>query len=414
MKLLLIVLLCVTSSQGINYDALVKCNYSHGDGVRCNGGCHHAGTWCNDHHATSMNHYHCKDSGVKTNDTELCLDDDFWKQISCDLTIRGTNYPGERCTGCTTRTSNYCFYPHGLPDHFLEVFPTTCDCISSKSINYDALVKCSFGNGEGVMCDGGCQHAATWCNDHHPTPQSMNHKYCKDSAVMINDTELCLNDDFWKQLSCDLIIDGTKYLGERCTGCTTRTSNYCFYPHGLPDHHEEDKKFWPTTCDCVSSQSINYDALVPLCSGNLGMMCNGNCLPPFLWCNDNFYERCDGLMTNDPNLCADDQRWKNISCDLTQVDGTHILGKRCTGCTTGTSNYCFYPQGAPWGEENLFPTTCECVSTTSSTAILVVIIIIPMIAAVGGGVYHYKKKQQHGPSHEAPGEATQESEMGIM
>ena len=419
MKLPLIVLAYVTCSQSVSHthDALVYCTNDDtngtGDGVRCNGVCKHASTWCHDHI-----HDYCEESRVMTNDTDLCSNDDFWKPISCDLKVNGTtHFPGERCTGCTTGTSNYCFYPHGLPylgfpgskDYMKKIFPTTCDCISSQSINYDVLVKCSVGYGEGVMCDGRCLHASLWCYDH----QDTSIHYCKDSGVMINDTDLCSNDDFWKKISCDLTIHGTNYPGRRCTGCKhAKTSNYCFYPHGLHDHPVEEF-WWPTTCDCDSSQSINYDALVP-CSNNQGVMCNGNCLPAALWCNDKFNERCDGLITNDPDLCADDQRWKNISCDLTQLDGTHILGERCTGCTTGTSNYCFYPEGSPWGEESLFPRTCECVSTTTSTIILVAIPVIVMIAAMAIGVYYYKKKQHLGPSHEAPGEATQESEMGEM
>ena len=458
MKFLLIALPCITSSQSINYDALGKCGYSHGDGVRCNGGCHHAGTWCNDHHATSMDgsmiHY-CKDSGVVINDTELCSNDDFWKQISCDLTIRGTHYLGERCTGCTTRTSNYCFYPHGpLPDrHEEEFWPTTCDCVSdgSPNVNYDALIKCTD-LGDGVMCDGVCRHASTWCNDHNP---SMIHYNCKDSGVMTNDTGLCSNDNFWKQISCDLTMGGMNFPGERCSGCVNGLNNYCFYPQGLP---EVLKSHLPTTCHCISNQRIKYDALVP-CSG--GMMCNGKCLPAVLWCNEKFSETCDGVMTNDPDLCADDQRWKDIGCgDLTLEDGTHFLGERCTGCRTRTSNYCFYPQaqGSPY--EDYFPTSCNCVrtpssddvstassedvstassedvSTTSSedvstassedvstassegvstastsTVIIMVIIIIVMIAVVGGGVYYHKIKQKQGPSHETL-VATQESEMG--
>ena len=238
---------------------------------------------------------------------------------------------------------------------------------------------------------------------------------------MTNDTDLCSNDDFWKEISCDLHKPDTNYLGKRCTGCTTGTSNYCFYPHGLPDHFVE---FLPTTCDCVtSSPSMNNDTLVK-CHDYYGdgMMCNGNCLPAALWCNDKFNKRCDGVITNDPDLCADDQRWKDISCNLTIENGTHYPGERCTGCTPRTSNYCFYPQGSP--SEDYFSTTCDCVSTASfedvstasastSTVILMFIIIIVMIATMGGGVYYHKKKKEQGPSHEAP-VATQESEMGKM
>ena len=155
-RLPLLVLFCVTSSQGIDYDALVPCDDNQG--VMCDGDCLPAHWWCHDH--PSLTDYHCMDSGVMTDDTNLCSNDDFWKQISCDINYtlhEGiTHYPGERCTGCTTRTSNYCFYPQGLPNIFREreLFPTTCDCISSQSINYEPLVKCNFGNGDGVMCDG--------------------------------------------------------------------------------------------------------------------------------------------------------------------------------------------------------------------------------------------------------------------
>ena len=407
---LLIVLACVTGSQGINYDALVKCtDYFGNDGVMCDGDCFPAVMWCND----LVPHY-CADSGVMTNDLELCADDERWKDISCSLTgiYYGQEYPGERCSDCVDGTRNYCIYPQGLPEELPEILrsnmPTTCDCDSSnQSINYDALVPCTdtYYGGEGVKCDGNCYHAVTWCNDLVP-------RYCFDSGVMSNDLELCANDEFWKPISCSLTgEDGREYPGERCTDCVDGTRNYCSYPQGLPEELLEDKFLqilksnMPTTCDCVSSQShsqsINYKALVPcsLLSENDAMKCGGNCWPSYYWCNEKFRKRCpdSGVMTNNPLLCSQDERWSNLTCDIDLVgsqlvdgkleplNGTHYPGERCK-CTTGTSNYCFYPNGIPEvfseSEKFIMRTACDCVSSTPST-FLAMIPVIVMIAAVG-------------------------------
>ncbi len=81
--------------------------------------------------------------------------------------------------------------------------------------------------GDGVMCDGNCYLAGTWCNDLVP-------RYCADSGVMTNDLELCTEDEFWKPINCSLTgEDGEEYPGERCTDCVNRTRNYCSYPQGL-------------------------------------------------------------------------------------------------------------------------------------------------------------------------------------
>ena len=65
MRLPLLVLFCVTSSQGIDYNALVPCNDNQG--VMCDGDCLPAHWWCHDH--PSLTDYHCMDSGVMTDDT---------------------------------------------------------------------------------------------------------------------------------------------------------------------------------------------------------------------------------------------------------------------------------------------------------------------------------------------------------
>ena len=142
-------------------------------------------------------------------------------------------------------------------------------------------------------------------------------------------------------------------------------------------------------------------------------------------------------MTNDPDLCSQDERWSNLTCDITFGSGQYP-GERCT---SGCGNYCFYPHGLPEDlserDKSIMRTTCDCVSTVSSedvstassegvsitssedvntassTVIIVVILVIVIIAAVGG-VYYDKKKQQQDPSHEALAEATQETEMGKM
>ena len=102
MKLTLIVLAFVTCSQSVNHthDALVYCTNDDtnglGDGIMCRGVCQHASIWCHDQIVD-----YCEESGVMTNDTDLCSNDDFWKPISCDLKVNGTtHFPGERCTGC--------------------------------------------------------------------------------------------------------------------------------------------------------------------------------------------------------------------------------------------------------------------------------------------------------------------------
>ena len=271
----------------------------------------------------------------------------------------------------------------------------------SQGINPNALAPCAVG----LMCDGNCLRGANWCYDLKPI-------YCKDIGVMTNDLELCADDDFWKDVSCNLIWKSQVIPGERCTDCDDRTRNFCFYPKGLPGYGYYSTL--PTTCDCDSSQDKNYDAVVPCQvpgSQNDGMKCGGECLDAAYWCNDKYRKRCSdsGVMTNDPDLCSQDERWSGLSCDFySKKTWTQYPGERCSGC-----NYCFYPQG-PLEDLEFLPTTCEpCVSTASTTVILVVIIIIVMIAAVAGGFYYYKKKQQ-GPSHDVPAKATQESEMGKM
>ena len=289
-------------------------------------------------------------------------------------------------------------------------------CVTrSQGINYDALVNCTddtYG-GYGVKCDGICLTAALWCNDLFP-------HYCADSGVMTNDLELCANDEFWKPISCSLTgEDGQEYPGERCTDCVDGTRNYCSYPQGLPKELLKDKLSHifksnvPKTCDCVSSQGTNYDALLPCTAdwnGNDGMSCGGKCLISAFWCNDKYRMRCPypGVMTNDPDLCSQDEIWSYLSCNIT-FGSSFFPGERCT---SGCANYCFYPQGTP-EDLKFLPTTCETVTcvTASSTIIIVVILVIVIIAAVGGGVYYYKRKQQQGPSHEAPAEATQKSEI---
>ena len=282
---------------------------------------------------------------------------------------------------------------------------------SSQGINYDVLVPCTdtYYGGEGVKCDGNCYHAVTWCNDLVP-------RYCFDSGVMSNDLELCANDEFWKPISCSLTgEDGQEYPGERCTDCVDGTRNYCSYPEGLPKELLKDKLSHifksnvPKTCDCVSSQGTNYDALLPCTAdwnGNDGMSCGGKCLISAFWCNDKYRMRCPypGVMTNDPDLCSQDEIWSYLSCNIT-FGSSFFPGERCT---SGCANYCFYPQGTP-EDLKFLPTTCEtvpCVSTAPSTIIIVMILVIVIIAAVGSGVYYYKKRKQ---------QATQEeSEMGKM
>ena len=316
-------------------------------------------------------------------------------------------------------------------------------CCSSQGINYDALKKCTDHGGDGMMCDGDCFHGVHWCND--LTPQ-----YCPDSGMMTNDLELCADDERWKDISCNWEWRGQEYLGERCTDCVNGTRNYCLYPEGLRenldnltnldynDYYDHDyetlltimtMKNLPTTCDCVSSQNINYDALVP-CSdefdGNAGMMCGELCLPSYYWCNDKYRMRCpdSGVMTNDPDLCSQDERWSKITCDFDLGSKGQYPGERCTiNCTTGTRNYCYYPQGTPvdvnYLKPDFFFTTCDCDSNDSADSVTIALVAILLVlvilaaAAVGGGFYYYnyKKKQLQGPSHEAPVEATQESEM---
>ena len=197
-------------------------------------------------------------------------------------------------------------------------------------------------------------------------------------------------------ISCSLTgRDGQVYPGERCiTDCVDGSRNYCIYPQGVPEEFDEwTKSHMPTTCDCVNSQTINYDAVVPCdragpgTSG--GMMCDRECLAGYGWCNDNFVMRCpdSGVMTNDPFLCSQDERWSDLTCDM-PGHGRRFPGKRCRGCKTGrTSNYCYYPQGFPEDEDerkmkSIFRTSCDCVSSACST-VSVVILVIVMIAAVG-------------------------------
>ena len=130
MKLLLIVFVSITSSHGINYEALKPCNGIQGPGVACDGLCRLTLYWCNNHDTQ-----YCEDGEVRTNNPDLCSNDDFWRQVSCNVTLDGKVNPGERCTGCTTGLSNYCFYPQGKfvdlgnPD----LMRTTCDCVKDKS-----------------------------------------------------------------------------------------------------------------------------------------------------------------------------------------------------------------------------------------------------------------------------------------
>ena len=247
MKLLLLVLVFITSSQSLNNEALVTCTDDAGDeGVMCDGKCYPAALWCND-----MMVDDCEDPGVMTNDLDLCSDDEFWKQISCNMTVDGDKvYPGERCTSCTTGTRNYCFYPQGPPKDLKSYLPTSCDCVSSQSINYDALVPCS--DNQGMMCNG-CLPAAYWCND------KFRHK-CGESGVMSNDPDLCSDDERWKQLSCDLTLNGTHYPGERCSGCVNGINNFCFYPKGSPYKDRGHlENLLPTTCDCDVSDAFSND-----------------------------------------------------------------------------------------------------------------------------------------------------------
>ena len=276
-------------------------------------------------------------------------------------------------------------------------------CVTgSQGINYDALVKCTdYFGGDGLMCDGDCLLAAGWCNDLVP-------HYCADSGVMTNDLELCADDERWKDISCSLtgIYYGQEYPGERCSDCVDGTRNYCIYPQGLPEELPEIlRSNMPTTCDCDSSnQSINYDALVSctLYNGNNGMMCGGYCLHAAHWCNDRYRKRCSdsGVMTNDPLLCSQDERWSGIACDMDFGPAGLYPGERCTGC-----NFCFYPPERthpilplPKSLEFL-PRTCDCVSIASIVLVVILVSVIAMIAALGGGVYYYKKKQEQGPSN---------------
>ena len=292
---------------------------------------------------------------------------------------------------------------------------------SSQGINYDALKKCTNTGLESMMCEGVCLNGFHWCNDLMP-------QYCSDSEVMTNDLELCADDERWEKISCDLTWNGQVYPGERCTDCDDGTTrNYCIYPQGIPEDLPEGfKPFMPTTCDCdSSSQSIKYDALdlVP-CSvkGNDGMKCGEQCLPSYYWCNDKFRKRCPdlGVMTNDPDLCSQDERWSNITCDIDLGLGSRgqYPGERCTNCVNRTSNYCYYTQGAPVVNETkpdfLF-TTCNCDTIDSPTAysatadsvtiaLVVILLVLVIIAAgaVGGGVYYYNNKKK-----QLQGEATQ-------
>ena len=131
MKLLLIVLVCITSSQSINKDALEKCteNSAGDEGVTCDNTCRSSLFWCN-----NVNPVYCENIKAMTNDKDLCLDYDFWKQISCNVTRDGKVNAGKRCTGCTTGKNNYCFYPNSQFEELDNpVFPTTCDCVTTAS-----------------------------------------------------------------------------------------------------------------------------------------------------------------------------------------------------------------------------------------------------------------------------------------
>ena len=214
----------------------------------------------------------------------------------------------------------------------MKVLIVVLFCVtSSHGINYEFLKPCT--NNQGVMCDGVCLTGNLWCND--LTPQ-----YCADSDVTTNDLELCANDERWKEITCSLTGSrGELYQGERCTatGCVGGTRNYCFYPQGLSPGPI------PTTCECLSSQSqsISYDALKLepcLHPEGAGMKCDGKCLPSPYWCNDKFRKRCPdllGVMTNDPVLCSQDERWKDLTCDIDLGTGGRYPGERCTNCTIG-------------------------------------------------------------------------------
>ena len=172
MKLLLIVFVFITRSHG----ALNPC-IGTGSGVTCDG----------------IIKVKANSNGVSiTNlDSVIIANSDGVSIANSDGVIKA-NSDG-------VRTANFDSVIIGNSDGVSSGNSGSVRTANSDGINYDALNPCNSADGPGVTCDGYCRSTLFWCNSHNP-------QYCGDSEVRTNDQDLCADDDFWKQVSCNVTL----------------------------------------------------------------------------------------------------------------------------------------------------------------------------------------------------------------
>ena len=166
----------------------------------------------------------------------------------------------------------------------------------SRQISYSLLTSCTDEDGSpGVICNGKCRWTGYWCSEKF----SERSVYCDDSDIYDNDSTLCSNHTFWKNMNCDYsdTAKGIFYPGRRCNGsikqCIYSTSPINYLPTtcaDLSDRVFELAKPCQTTQDNLCWESCNMPGpSCTACTNTSYFQCSksGQCIHPSL--------RCDGL-----------------------------------------------------------------------------------------------------------------------
>ena len=200
----------------------------------------------------------CQGVSFCDNDEKVCGED-----LRCPQD-EGTKYT----IANITPVRSYC-HRHGTAnDNAYDTIDRTDEDVfkaARERINYTELQPCFRLGIPGTWCGGVCVWNQQWCSDESPN-------YCEHAGIYTNDTVLCSNHTFWKNITCtqyfnrSLIVQG-KF---RCKGAI----QHCYWPKSNNDD-------WPKTCRDLSDRV--FDVGQP-CSDTPDDICWDSCKKPGLKC----------------------------------------------------------------------------------------------------------------------------------
>ena len=134
----------------------------------------------------------------------------------------------------TTPVRSYCYKDQQtLNDNAYDTIDRRDEDVfkAQTRIDYTAVKPCERYTGyPGLECSGTCVLNNDWCSDESPS-------YCKESGIFTNDSVLCSNHTFWKNIPCLQNIKRTSVQGNRCKGAI----QHCYWPN-------ENNTEWESTC----------------------------------------------------------------------------------------------------------------------------------------------------------------------